>query len=387
MTPRLYLHVGFMKTGTTYLQGVFWNSLDALRAQGLDLVPGTRVATDRLMLDVTDRYQPGDDPPAVERALERLPALLAASTTPRALITSESLVPADDRQIARLLAACGSHEVHLVLTVRDLARQIPSAWQQRLRMGSPETYDDFLARLRLTEGSPGKPGPWKQKDLVAALERWGRHVPRERIHIVTVPPPGGEPEELLRRFCSVLEVDPAPLRTDATRANEALGHVGAELLRRVNTRVDDRLKTRRLFGEVGKRYFALGVIGSDSGRKIKLPEEYAEWCRAVSEKYADHLRTGYHVVGDPDDLLPVASAFTSEPHLPTDAELAEAGADALAAVLTDRLEQRRDERRPRRRARRRRRGPGPAPQPLCPAPRAAAPDGAVMSIVSFESCA
>ena len=354
MTPRLYLHVGFMKTGTSYLQSVFWNSLDALRGQGLDLVPGTRVATHRLMLDVTGRYQPGEDPPAVGQALERLPALLAASTTPRALFTSETVVPADDQQIARLLAACGSHEVHLVLTVRDLARQIPSSWQQRLRMGSTQPYDDFLARLRRTEGSPDKPGPWRQKDLVTALERWGRHVPPERIHVVTVPPPGGEPEELLRRFCSVLEVDPTLLRTETTRANEALGHVGAELLRRVNSRIDERLKTRRLFGEVGKRYFALGVIGSDSGRKIKLPEEYAEWCRAVSKKYADHLRNGYHVVGDPDDLLPVASAFTSEPHLPTEAELAEAGADALAAVLTERLEQRRDRRRARRRARRRR---------------------------------
>ncbi|MGH3334824.1 MAG: hypothetical protein ACRDOZ_03320, partial [Nocardioides sp.] len=339
MTPRLYLHVGFMKTGTSYLQSVFWNSLDALAAQGLDLVPGTPFATHQLMLDVTGRYQPGEDPPAVVRAVERLPGLLAASTTPRALVTSETLIPADDQQIARLLAACGSHEVHVVLTVRDLARQIPSSWQQRLRRGSPEPYDDFLARLRRTEGSP-KSRLWKQKDLVAALERWGRHVPRERIHVVTVPPPGGEPEELLRRFCSVLAVDPAQLCTDATRANEALGHVGAELLRRVNSRIDDRLKTRRLFGEVGKRYFALGVIGSDSGRRIKLPEEYAEWCQAVSERYADHLRTGYHVVGDPDDLLPVASAFTSEPHLPTDAELAEAGADALAAVLTDRLERR-----------------------------------------------
>jgi hypothetical protein len=358
MTPRLYLHVGFMKTGTTYLQGVFWNSLDALRAQGLDLVYGTQVATNRLMLDVTGRYQPGEDPPAVGRALERLPALLAASTTPRALVTSESLVPADDQQIARLMAACGSHEVHLVLTVRDLARQIPSSWQQRLRMGSPEPYDDFLARLRRTEGSPDKPRSWKQKDVVDALERWGRHVPRERIHVVTVPPPGGEPEELLRRFCSVLEVDPTLLRTEATRANEALGHVGAELLRRVNSQIDDGLKTRRVFGEVGKRYFALGVIGSGSGRKIKLPEEYADWCRALSQKYADHLRTGYDVVGDPDDLLPDASAFTSEPHLPTDTELAEAGADALAAVLTDRLEQRRDKQRRRRRDRR----PGPAPQ-------------------------
>jgi len=364
MTPRLYLHIGFMKTGTSYLQSVFWNSLDALHAQGLDLVPQTPVASHHLALDVTGRYRPGEDPPAVGRAVERLPALLSASTTPRALVTSEELARADDQQIARLLAACGTHEVHVVLTVRDLARQIPSSWQQRLRMGSSEPYDDFLARLRETEGSGDEPGPWRQKDVVAALERWGRHVPRERIHVVTVPPSGGEPEELLRRFCSVLGVDPAPLRTDTTRPNESLGHVGAELLRQVNSRIDDGLKTRRLWGDVGKRYFALTVIGPGSGHKIKVPEEHAEWCRAVSKSYADHLRSGYDVVGDPEDLLPADSAFTSEPTFPTDAELAAAGADALAVMLTDRLEQHRD----RSRARRRRSArPAPAARASLPA--------------------
>ena len=357
MTPRLYLHVGFTKTGTSYLQSVLRQSPDELRAQGLELVPGSPTATHQLMLDVTGRYRPGEDPPAVGRAVERLPGHLAASTTPRALLTSESLAAADDAQVGRLLAACGSHEPHLLLTVRDLARQIPSSWQQRLRMGSAESYDDFLERLRRTEGGAERRGLWKQKDLVATLELWARHLPRERMHVVTVPPPGGEPVELLRRFCAVLEVDPATLSTDTTRSNEALGHVGTELLRRVNSRIDDGLKSRRLFGEVGKRYFALGVIGSDSGRRIRVPEEHAEWCRAVSQRYADHLRTGgYHVVGDPDDLLPAASAFTAESHLPSDAELAEAGADALAAVLTDRLEQRRGQERVGRR-------PGPARPP------------------------
>jgi hypothetical protein len=341
MSPQLFLHVGFMKTGTSYLQSVVWRSRDALRAQGLDVLPGTRVASYRLGRDVTGRFNTGKDPPP----MERLPSLLAGSTTPRALITSEVLVRADDEEIAKLLAACGSHEVHLILTVRDLARQIPSSWQQTLRMGSSEPYDEFLARLRRSEGLVPQPGIWKQKDLVGALERWGRHVPRERIHVVTVPPAGAEPAELLRRFSSVLSVDPATLRTDVTRANESLGHVGAELLRRVNERIDDELKTRALFGQVGKRYFALEVIGSDSGRRIAVPEEYAEWCRAVSEKYASHLRTGYDVAGDPDDLLPSPSAFGAESNVPTDAELVSAGTEALAAMLTDRLELRRDQQR------------------------------------------
>ena len=67
----LYVHIGLQKTGTTYLQGIFWQSLDQLRAQGLDMLPPSRQHTFWLMLDVRGRYRLATDPPAVGRALER----------------------------------------------------------------------------------------------------------------------------------------------------------------------------------------------------------------------------------------------------------------------------------------------------------------------------
>lgn len=347
--PRLYLHVGLQKTGTSYLQSVLRRSTAQLRDQGLELVPPTGRGAFWLMLDVRGRFDPAADPPEAGHAVERLPGELAASATPRALITEESLAPASEEQIRRLLDACTSHEVHLVLTVRDLGRQIPSSWQQRLRTGSPEPFTDYLDRLRRTEGSTTS-GVWRQKDVTQVLGRWGTFVPPERTHVVLVPPAGGPPDLLLRRFCEVLELDAGSLRADAPRANEALGHVGVELLRRVNERLaatlDDDLRHRQVFGAVGKRYFALRVLGPDSGHRVRMPAELEDWCRSVSEKYAAFLRDGgYHVVGDLDDLIPDPSSFSAEGHLPTDAELVETGVDALATVLTDRLVEKRDERR------------------------------------------
>lgn len=346
--PRLYLHVGLQKTGTSYLQSVLRRSTAQLRDQGLELVPPTGRGAFWLMLDVRGRFDPAADPPEAGSAVERLPGELAASTTPRALLTEESLAPATEEQIRRLLDACSSHEVHLVLTVRDLGRQIPSSWQQRLRTGSPEPFTDYLDRLRKTEGSTTS-GVWRQKDVTQVLTRWGAFVPPERTHVVVVPPAGGPPDLLLRRFCEVLELDPGTLRADAPRVNEALGHVGVELLRRVNERLastlDADLRHRQVFGAVGKRYFALKVLGSDSGHRVRMPAELEDWCRSVSEKYVAFLRAGgYHVVGDPEDLLPDPSSFSDEGHLPTDAELVEAGVDALATVLTDRLVEKRAER-------------------------------------------
>ena len=39
-------------------------------------------------------------------------------------------------------------EVHLVLSVRDLVRQIPAEWQENVKHRSTITYEEFLAQLR-----------------------------------------------------------------------------------------------------------------------------------------------------------------------------------------------------------------------------------------------
>jgi len=348
MSRKLFLHIGLQKTGTSYLQSVFWQNKSELRAQGLDMVPGTLRRTFWLMLDVRGRVDPGFDAQHVGRSLERLPGQLAGAEGPRALTTEESLAPSTSDQIERLLAACGDREVHVVVTVRDLARQIPSSWQQDLQAGSHQRLADHLDRLRETwvaSNDPDNPhGPWRQKNAASVAARWARHVPPERIHVVTVPPSGSAPDELLRRFCQVLGVDHTRLADDRTRPNEALSHVAAELLRRVNQGIEPALLRRDIYGTVGKRYFAIRVLGDEDGDKITLPVELEPWCRSVAEEQVAALRAGgYRVVGDLADLLPVASSFSDRSVEPTDAELVPAATRALSQLLSDQLVRRRDE--------------------------------------------
>ena len=42
-------------------------------------------------------------------------------------------------------------EVHVVVTARDLGRVLPSAWQQRVKMGARQPYRRFLATVRRGE--------------------------------------------------------------------------------------------------------------------------------------------------------------------------------------------------------------------------------------------
>ncbi|MEZ5091610.1 hypothetical protein [Nocardioides sp.] len=331
---RLFLHIGLLKTGTSYLQTVMWQNVEELHRQGLDMVPGSKRDTFHLMLKARDRYKPEVDPPEVATALERLPGQVAAATSDRILITEESLAPATPEQIEALLAACSAREVHLIVTLRDLGRQIPSAWQQTLQAGMSLTYRGYLRRLRRTEGELHN-RYWSSKDVAAILDRWVQYVPAERIHLVLVPPPGAPHEELLQRFCRVVGVDPERLDREVQRSNESVGRVQAELLRRVNAALEPEFQARELYGDIGKRYFAVRVLGKQKGERIRVPRELEEWTREVSQRYVDAIAAGgYQVEGDLDDLLPRDEAFTDEGKV-SHKQVAEAAVAALARMLSD----------------------------------------------------
>lgn len=335
---RLYLHIGLQKTGTSYLQNVCWSSVDDLRGQGVTMVPDGRLETFWLALDVRQRIDP-HDAPRVGRSLELLPEQLAAVTTPAALVSHETLASASAAQIGRLLEACAGHEVHVVVTARDIGRQVPSMWQEGLKAGRSDTLEDYVAALR---GTDGRVGPaWRRLDLAGVLGRWAQAVPPERIHVVTVPGPDGPREALLERYCAVLGVDPGALDpTKAGPGNPGLGEAEAELLRRVNDGVPDRYRRRVPYGEVGKRWFAMGILARAGSTPVRLGRAHEGWCREVG---AESVRVigelGCDVVGDVADLVPDGSVFADSAG-PDEAAVLEVATRALGEVLEERLEQR-----------------------------------------------
>lgn len=346
---RLYLHVGLQKTGTSYLQAVMLRNADALAASGLDLVPATKREAFELMLLVRERYNPDRDPASVAGALDRLTTALEHATGDRALLSQESLAAARAGQVSRLLEACGDREVHVVVTARDLARGLPSSWQQELKAGRTDGYRRYLTRLRTAQEKGRRGHPWIHLDPAAVLAAWGEQLPPERLHVVTVPPPGSPPTLLLERFCHVLGVDPAVLEPEESAANTSLGRVQAEVLRRVNAGLPDELRRRQVYGDVGKRFFAAQVLAGQDGRPIRVPGELREWCDAVTaEQVATIRRAGYDVVGDLDDLRCPETAFSDQERRPSEREVSEVAVAALARMLELRLEglQRRRSQRP-----------------------------------------
>jgi hypothetical protein len=323
---RVFLHVGTLKTGTTYLQRVLWENRDALRRAGL--LPAGKHWSDRMWAAQVLRGKPqaGHRDRAwtrIVRQSHRFPGDL--------VISHEFFGAADEAMVRRVLADLAHTEVHVVVTARNLAALVPAFWQERLKYGrsdplagfEPAGYDaDVLDHWS-----------WRTIDAADVLRRWAADLPPERVHVVTFPPAGSPRDELWRRFATVCGVDPAVAVADVPGANVSLGVAQAELLRRVVEDLPPELDRKRY--RWLRRFLGEEVLGPRSTERLTAPPEMVERLRSRSAGIVATLRdAGYDVVGDLDDLLdPDEPGTGRQPEEVPDAELLEVSVQAVRDLV------------------------------------------------------
>jgi len=299
---------------------------------------GSRTSTSRSLC--ADELDPEMDSAPAQHVLERLAEALAESTATTVVISNENLARASAEQAARLWellrAAMPGAESHLVITARDLARQVPAAWQQQIQQRHMISWPDFLRSMR--DGTKLAAYFLAAQDASDVALRWAGDLPADRVHVVTVPRPGAPKSALLERFCGVLGIDLAAVASTVPVANESLGRTPLELLRRVIVDLGERLPHPRAgFGRVGKRYFAHEVLAPMGADRLVLPAEMAPWCEEQTERLVQQISAaGYEVVGDLEELRPDLSGLETAPAEVTDSEIAAAAVAALADVLDQR---------------------------------------------------
>ena len=329
---RAFIHVGLQKTGTSFLQSHLWDSPAALRAQGVELVPGTRGRAQAVKQAVRGR----PDAARAAQVLESLARTVRSSEAPTLLLTQESLAGATEEEAAGLLRCFDGREVHVVVTARDIARQLPSVWQQRVKADTDIGFAEFLDKVREGKG-PGRQF-WLHQDLVGVLERWTRHVDPARVHVVTVPPRDADRSLLPERFGSVVGVDFSELATASPRHNISLDPVQVEVLRRVNRLrpVEERFERARTV----KQFFAGQVLAPMRGEPARTPQTLRDWCQQGAERTVEHLSArGWEVVGELSDLRPRDQDFGPDPSPVTEGDVA----DVAVRVVADLLERRNED--------------------------------------------
>jgi hypothetical protein len=328
----LFLHLGLPKTGTSSVQSALQQSSDRLGRQGVH-VPFGRHHRQRLAVyDLMGRRFPGDVEGDVAGSFDLLISEIRAHQAPVTVVSEELLSLARPPAIRKLISSFPDHEVHLVVSVRDLSRTICSSWQQQIYQGQSYAWPEFLAAVRDPSQGPTGAGVafWLRQDPLTVLAPWRGHVPDERIHIVTVPKEGQPPGLLLERFATLLGAPPEALRLSRAPVNQSAGPVELETLRRLNSRLTDAGYQDQVIGPA-----VMARLGDRTSGRLTLPPEELPWVAERAEKIVTELRAaGFPVTGDLEELTPEAGPpATSEQ--PSDAELLAATERILTALATE----------------------------------------------------
>ncbi len=250
-----------------------------------------------------------------------------------ALVTHEFFGAASAEQASRALAALAPARVELVVTARDPLTVLTAAWQESLKYGERGPLEEFS---REVSQSPLDVWNWRSTDAGEVLDRWARHLPADRVHVVVVPRTVSAVPSLWQRFAGLLVEDPDSYEVASSGRNGSMGLVQAEVLRRVTphlTEIDTGPAVRRWIRDyLGRRVLA-GVDGERFRPSIARVEESRRRGEAMVERIT---AGGFHVVGALDDLRVDDKVLAlRSPEDVTDAELTDEAARVVAEVLTD----------------------------------------------------
>ena len=322
MSAVLVVHVGLMKSGTTYLQGRLNANRARLAEQGI-LFPGPSWA--RHARGVTDLLQlPQGKPGAWASIRDEIREHPGTS-----IISMEYLGPIRQSRIDQLVGDFPGFEIRIVITARDLGRSVPAMWQETIKNRRTWAWPDYLESIR--NGGEAGDAFWRQQALATITQRWVKGTSASQVTIVTVPPPGAAPEELWDRFSKVAGISPAAW-DDAPRADESLGAQSAAMMRRLNAELESLSRQ-----EYKNRVKALAkhTMGTRRGDEDTIGFTVPDWLKERAREDAAVLeRLGVPIIGDLAELAPLDVAGV-DPATVDAAGERDAAVAALAAVLRE----------------------------------------------------
>ena len=325
MVQRVVLHVGAMKSGTSYLQSLLMQNKAVLAEHGV-VVPGTRwgeqVAGVSQVLERKKLMRvPRED--AWQRLVDEIAAHDGTS-----VISMEFLGPVGVGRIEKVVDSFPGMRVEAVITARDLGRNIPAMWQEHIKNGGVVSLPDYVARVRTREDKLF----WREQSIGAMGRRWSDVLGADAVSVVTVPRPGGSPEELWRRFARTLGVDPT-VAEQPPRANESLGAASVEVIRQLNTQVGDLDLRQR--GPVMKHRLAKKTLGVRRSQEPPIGFDVPHWLVPVADRMKKNIAAlGVPVIGDLDELTPVPTPGVAPGAVSAEDRLAAATAGLEGLVRT-----------------------------------------------------
>ncbi|MGA8454426.1 MAG: hypothetical protein WB800_03385 [Streptosporangiaceae bacterium] len=338
--PKVLLHIGEPKTGTTFLQHVMWRNRDELSAQGV-VLPGHHPQDHyRASQDLRGIPKLASDPAGSWTGEWEILARQAQQAPRVGVISHELFSAADPEQAERAVQSLQPAEVHVVITVRDMATLLPAEWQETVKHRNAKGFGEWLEDVIDRESYSADRRQWwfwRVHDTMAILGIWAQYVPPQRIHVITVPPRGSDNALLWQRFAALLEVDPASVDISRARPNASLGLPEIEFLRRLNEVLPEEVPDWFYMWNVKEGVAHRALAARPREGRLVIPAEREEWAGKQADVLVEALsESDYDVVGNLEELrpLPVTGPAASSADQPAELVL-DAAVHAAAAMVVN----------------------------------------------------
>ena len=338
--PRVFLHIGEPKTGTTFLQQVMWRNRSELAAQGV-VLPGHHPQDHfRASQDLRGIQKLPSDPAGSWTGEWEILARQALQAPQAAVISHELFAAADAEQAGRAVRSLRPAQVHVVITVRDIATLLPAEWQETVKHRNSRGWEDWLSDVIDTESADPDRRQWwfwRVHDTMAILRLWAGHVPPGQIHVITVPPPGAPQALLWQRFAALIGADPASVDLTRARPNASLGLPEIEFLRRLNEALPAEVPDWFYMWNVKEAIAHQALAARPREGRLTLPASRDAWAKEHGDTLAAALAgSGYDVIGDTGELIPQpAATLAADPAAQPAAQVLDAAVEAAAALVVN----------------------------------------------------
>lgn len=311
------LHIGPPKTGTTALQAAMYGARASMAAQGVYYASQHgrhAMSAVQAAIGLPSPWSAERKPPPRWKWL-RLLAAVRRSRARRLVLSSEFFADATPEAAARVLDELDRRRVHVVVTLRPLARIIPSQWQQWVQSLTTTPFEEWVDGILNRPADGSGPLFWRRHRYDELIARWAAVVGPDRLTAVVLDE--RDRDMSLRVFERLTGLRPGTLAPVSDVSNRSMTLPEIEVIRAFNELYKAEKLPKPLYHRIMRfgaaRYLEARTPPPDEPR-IELPAWSRERVAAIAREMAAEIRaSGVRVIGDVDSIAALPDPATPTP--------------------------------------------------------------------------
>ena len=305
---RLIIHPGFHKSGTTALQESLYKERDLLAANGVLYPHMGRKSHHRAAWAISERtwgWEKRGGEKTSKKYWENLVRRINTAKENAVIISSEFFSELDGEKIRKIRSDLKGREIEILLTLRPLAKLLPSSYQQYLKYGLKVKYEEWLHEIfENREKTKVSPSFWRRHEHGKVIARWVDIFGSSKVTLLIADE--AKPDFLFNEVNDFLKLPKGTLTSVQTGSNRSLNMEEISLLLEINKQFPNERSwdEYEVFIRDGYvRQLTDFVVPANDKSRLLTPDWAVERANNIGRETISELKNlGVSIIGNLDSL-------------------------------------------------------------------------------------